>query len=122
MTWLSRGAYASLRNIVQNYRNEGRHLSSTLIDVNATLSTENDKQTSSEQDENISSAAKRAANVSGYHPKICQYIMDEFGTVKAEYEQKMLARTKKQNPVAFFSRPFKSRQSPSPNRLGHQPK
>ena len=116
LTWLSRGSYASIRDLVENYKKEGRYISSALIDVNTLLSTANNGQIQNEVDESISLAAKSAANVSGFHPKICQHIIDEFQKIKTEHEKKNPLATKKRNPLSFFSNTNKSRRSRSLNR------
>lgn len=116
LTWLSRGSYASIRHLVENYKKEGRHISSALIDVNTSLSTTSSDQTQNEVDESISSAAKSAANISGFHPKICQHIIDEFHKIKTEYEKKNPPATKKRAPLSFFSSTNKGKRSRSLNR------
>lgn len=113
LTWLSRGSYASIRHLVENYKKEGRYISSALIDVNASLSAANTDGTHNEVDERISSAANSAANVSGFHPKICQHIIDEFQKIKTEYEKKNPPSTKKRNPLSFFSNTNKGKRSRS---------
>jgi hypothetical protein len=114
LTWLSRGTYASIRDLVVNYKKEGRYISSTLIDVNLSLSTANNVQT--QDDKRISSAAKTAANISGFHPKVCQHIIDEFEKIKIEHEQKKVSSATRRNPVSFFAQINKRRRSRSLNR------
>lgn len=117
LTWLSRGAYASLRDVVRNYQNEGRNISSKLIDLNSSLSATDNTQTSAEEDTCISAAAKQAAKISGYHPKICQHIIDEFEKLQTEHKhEKQSSSTRKPNPVSFLSRTVKKRESASLDR------
>jgi hypothetical protein len=101
ITWLSRGTYASVRKVVETYRNEGRRISSKLFDT--TSSTEGNEQCPEDDDEEISMAVKTAATRSGFHPKICQHILHQFEKIKIEQEQKVTSsmRTKK-NLSDFF--------------------
>jgi hypothetical protein len=104
VTWLSRGTYASVRNVIENYKREGRRVSPQLFDATSSLSTTSNAETQDEDDKEISLAAKFAANISGFHPKVCQHIIHEFEKIKIEHEQKMASSsTKKKRPVVFFS-------------------
>jgi hypothetical protein len=92
LTWLSRGTYATVRKTVETYRNEGRRISSKLFDT--TSSTTYNGQLQDDDDEEISSAAKIAAARSGFHPRVCQNILNEFEKIKTEREQKMASLKK----------------------------
>jgi len=116
LTWLGRGSYVSLRNVIENYKKEGRYISSNLIEV---TSTNNDAQTQNENMKHISSAAKNASKISGYHPEVCQHIIDEFQRIKSEHEQEKKSSTNRRNPISFFSKTNKNNRSRSLNR---QPK
>jgi hypothetical protein len=114
VTWLGRGTYASVRDVVRNYKQEGRRMSPTLFDVASSLSTASNSQTQDDEDTEISSAAKTAANISGFHPKVCQNIIDEFEKIKAEHERHMdSSSTRKKYPLAYFSNKNKSKRSSS---------
>ena len=116
--WLTRGAYASIRTLIENYKKEGRHISSKLFDDNLSSSNETNVQTEDEDNINISSVAKHAANISGYHPKVCQCIIDEFKKIQNEHEQKMASSSRrKRNPISLFSISNRTKRSYSMNRL-----
>jgi hypothetical protein len=117
VTWLGRGTYASVRDVVRNYKQEGRRMSPTLFDVASSLSTASNSQTQDDEDTEISSAAKTAANISGFHPKVCQHIIHEFEKIKIDHEQKLASSpSKKRNPMSLFCHNNKNKRSPSPNR------
>ncbi|CAF1213213.1 unnamed protein product [Rotaria sordida] len=102
LTWLSRGTYASVRKTVETYRNEGRRFSTKLFDTAS--SAQDNEQLQVDDDEGISSAAKTAAIRSGFHPKVCQHILDGFEKIKIEHEQKMVSSMeKKKNRFEAFS-------------------
>ncbi|CAF3732724.1 unnamed protein product [Adineta steineri] len=83
VTYLSRGAYASVRKTIETYRNEGRHISSKLFDTSS--SNEGDESLQKNNDvEEISTIIKTAATRSGFHPKVCQHIIQEFEKIKQE--------------------------------------
>ncbi|CAF2987682.1 unnamed protein product [Rotaria sp. Silwood2] len=103
VTWLSRGTYAGVRNVVEAYRNEGRRISTNL--VNAASSTKFDGQYEENDDEEISAATQKAATRSGFHPKVCQYILHELEKIKIEREQTMAPSPKKKSNITnFFSK------------------
>ncbi len=102
LTRLARGPYASVSKTVEIYRNEGRYISTKLFDI--TPSTTNNEQLQDNDDEEISSAAKTAATASGFHPKVCQHILDEFEKIKLEREQITVSTTKKKKEYYPFLR------------------
>ncbi|CAF0924905.1 unnamed protein product [Adineta steineri] len=83
VTYLSRGAYASVRKTIETYRNEGRHISSKLFDTSSSNEGDESLQKNND-DEEISTIIKTAATRSGYHPKVCQHIIQEFEKIKQE--------------------------------------
>ncbi|CAF1210538.1 unnamed protein product [Adineta steineri] len=102
ITWLSRGVYANATNVLDNYKKEGRRISPNVFNVTSSLSTANNEEIQNENDKEVSFIARTAANISGFHPKICQNIIDEFEKIKAEHEQHMNSlRRKKKNPISF---------------------
>lgn len=120
VTWLSRGTYAGIKNLLRNYKKEGRYISSKVFHINSSLSTESNVQTENEDNEQITSTAKIAANISGYHPKVCQHIIDEFEKIKIEYEQKIFSSsTKKKSSMSLLFPPNKTKRSSSLNRYQH---
>jgi 23S rRNA A1618 N6-methylase RlmF len=96
-TWLTRGTYASVKKTIETYRNEGRHISTNLFDTGS--STKSDEQLQEDDDKEISLAAKMAAARSGFHPKVCQRILDEFEKIKIEQEKKMASSKKKNKTI-----------------------
>ncbi|CAF3658202.1 unnamed protein product [Rotaria sp. Silwood1] len=115
LTWLSRGTYASVRKAIETYRNEGRRISRKLFD--SALSTQDNEQLQVDDDEGISSAAKTAATKSGFHPKVCQHILDEFEKIKIEHERKMASSMKKAKSISnFFSNTSETLKALSSNR------
>ncbi|CAF0916207.1 unnamed protein product [Adineta ricciae] len=83
LTWLSRGVYASVQNVVEKYRKEGRRISSKLFD-----GTSLSRDIQNDGDQEVSPVARVAANASGLHPKVCQIIIVEFEKIKREYNQR----------------------------------
>ncbi|CAF3700402.1 unnamed protein product [Adineta steineri] len=83
VTYLSRGAYASVRKTIETYRNEGRHISSKLFDTSSSNEGDESLQKNND-DEEISTIIKTAATRSGFHPKVCQHIIQEFEKIKQE--------------------------------------
>jgi hypothetical protein len=117
VTWLGRGTYASVAKAVETYRNEGRRISTKLFDT-ASLTTCNG-ESSVDDDEEISSATKNAAAVSGFHPKICQHILQEFEKIKIEREQEQepaSSSKKKRSITGFFANSNATLQALLPNR------
>ncbi|CAF3049335.1 unnamed protein product [Rotaria sp. Silwood2] len=115
LTWLSRGTYASVRKAIETYRNEGRRISRKLFDTS--FSTQDNERLQVDDDEGISSAAKIAASKSGFHPKVCQHILDEFEKIQIEYDQKMASSIKKSKSIPnFFSNTSKTLKALSSNR------
>ncbi|CAF4150490.1 unnamed protein product [Adineta steineri] len=113
LTWLSRGIYASVRNVIETYQREGRRLPSGIFDVTSPLSTVSNEEIQNANDKEFSSTAKTAANISGFHPKTCQIIIDEFEKIKVEHEQRRNSSwTKKLQPVSF-PRSIKSKRASS---------
>jgi hypothetical protein len=114
ITWLGRGIHASVRNVLEKYKKEGRRLSPKLFDVTSSLSIANNEETQNENDREVSSTAKMAANISGFHPKVCQNIIDEFEKIKAKHERHMdSSSTRKKYPLPYFSNKNKSKRSSS---------
>ncbi|UJR32308.1 hypothetical protein I4U23_019772 [Adineta vaga] len=91
ITWLSRGTYASVRKTIETYRNEGRRISSKLFDASLSSIEDNERKhdESNDNDESFSTNVKTAATRSGFHPKTCQTILDEFEKIKREQVQKI---------------------------------
>lgn len=115
LTWLSRGTYASARKAIETYRNEGRRISTKLFDT--TLSTQGNEQLQLDHDEAFSSMAKTAAAKSGFHPTVCQHILDEFEKIRTEYEQNMAHSMKKKKSISnFFTNAERTIRGLSPNR------
>ncbi|CAF3156855.1 unnamed protein product [Rotaria sp. Silwood2] len=115
LTWLSRGTYASVRKAIKIYRNEGRRVSRKLFD--SALSTQDNQRLQVDDDQEISSAAKTAATKSGFHPKVCQHILDEFEKIKIEHERKMASSMKKAKSISnFFSNASETLKVSSSNR------
>jgi hypothetical protein len=115
ITWLSRGTYASVRNTLETYKNEGRHISSKLFDTASLVKCS--EQLEEDDDGEISLAAKTAATKSGFHPKVCQHILQEFEKIKKEREQKMVASIKKKKSISdFLSNGSETLQALLPNR------
>ncbi|CAF0746962.1 unnamed protein product [Adineta steineri] len=83
VTYLSRGAYASVRKTIETYRNEGRHISSKLFDTSSSNEGDESLQKNND-DEEMSTIIKTAATRSGFHPKVCQHIIQEFEKIKQE--------------------------------------
>ncbi|CAF0759870.1 unnamed protein product [Adineta ricciae] len=102
ITWLSRGTYASVRKTIETYRNEGRQISSKLFDASST----NGEQTMHDDaGASYSATVKTASARSGFHPKVCQHILDEFERVKREQEQEASVKTGKKHRLSdFFSK------------------
>jgi hypothetical protein len=103
LTWLSRGTYASVRKTIETYRNEGRRISPKLFDT-VSSPTYNEQLQEDDDDKEVSSAAKTAATRSGFHPKVCQHILDEFEKIKLEREQITASTTKKKKEYYPFLR------------------
>ena len=100
LTWLGRGTYASVKKAVETYGREGRRIPPGLFDAASTASDESSKE--HEDDYSISPAIKKAAALSGLHPRVCQYIVDEFEKVKTEWEAKQSSTVSKKNPIRDF--------------------
>ncbi|CAF3768930.1 unnamed protein product [Rotaria sordida] len=98
VTWLSRGTYASVKKTVETYKNEGRLISTKLF--NTASSTQDNEQLQTDDNEEISSAAKIAAIRSGFHPKVCQHILDEFEKIKIERTKNIACSMKKKKSVS----------------------
>ncbi|CAF1179781.1 unnamed protein product, partial [Rotaria sordida] len=98
VTWLSRGTYASVKKTVETYKNEGRLISTKLF--NTASSTQDNEQLQTDDNEKISSAAKIAAIRSGFHPKVCQHILDEFEKIKIERTKNIACSMKKKKSVS----------------------
>ncbi|CAF1422621.1 unnamed protein product [Rotaria sp. Silwood1] len=114
LTWLSRGVYASVENVLENYKKEGRRISPKLFNVTSSSSSVSNEEIQNENDKEVSLIAKIAANNSGFHPKVCQTIIDEFKKIKAEHEQyRNSSSTKKKYPVVLFSNDNKIKRSSS---------
>jgi len=62
LTWLGRGIHASVRNVLEKYKKEGRRLSPKLFDVISSLSTASNEEKQNENGREVSSTAKIAAN------------------------------------------------------------
>jgi hypothetical protein len=116
ITWLSRGTYASVRKTIETYKNEGRRISPALFDTTSSSKCKNG-QLEEDEDKEISPAAKIAAAKSGFHPKVCQHILNEFEKIKLEHEQKMTGSIKKKKSISnFFSSSSETLQAMLPNR------
>jgi hypothetical protein len=103
-----------VRNVLEKYKKEGRHLSPKIFDVTLSLSITSNEETQNENHRDVSSAAKIAANFSSFHPNVCQHIIDEFEKIKAEHEQHMASSsTKKKYRTVSFSNNNKTRRSSS---------
>jgi len=114
ITWLGRGVDASVRNVLEKYKKEGRHLSPKIFDVTSSLSIASNEETQNDNHRDVSSPAKIAANISGFHPKVCQHIIDEFEKIKAEHERHLASSsTKKKYRTVSFSNNNKTRRSSS---------
>ena len=113
LTWLTRGVYASIANVVDNYRKEGRRLAPELFNVTSSLSTVNNEEAKNANNKESSLAANIAANSSGIHPKVCQGIIDEFEKIKLEYEQRVNSSWTKKIQQISFPRNIKNKRSSS---------
>lgn len=99
ISWLGRGTYATLRKAVKDYDTNQKKLerkrstsipSSPMIGarqehvMNVTSVSDNEDDG---DDIEITQAAQTAAADSGFHPKICQYILNEFMRIKSNKER-----------------------------------
>ncbi|CAF4257299.1 unnamed protein product, partial [Rotaria sordida] len=82
----------------ETYKNEGRLISTKLF--NTASSTQDNEQLQTDDNEKISSAAKIAAIRSGFHPKVCQHILDEFEKIKIERTKNIACSMKKKKSVS----------------------
>ena len=77
------GLVASVKKAADTYQNEGRRISTKLLHAAS------DKHGPKDDEDQIdvSPAVKRAAASSGFHPRVCQQIIDEFKKIQAEQEK-----------------------------------
>ncbi|CAF0850394.1 unnamed protein product [Adineta steineri] len=93
ITWLGRGTFASAKKALKNRDGDKKATSIKVLDSPSTTEDkqhqENDKHESdvNDNDNDISQAAKKAANISDFHPTVCQHILDEFDKIKIQHDQ-----------------------------------
>ena len=97
LTWLGRGTYASVKKAVDTYRNEGRRISTKLSHAASGRHVQDDDV---DDQGDVSAPVKRAAAVSGFHPRVCQQIIDEFDKIKAEQEHQVMSSSKQKRLLA----------------------
>lgn len=101
LTWLGRGTYASVKKTVDTYRNEGRRISTKLSHSASGRHVQADEDDDDQRD--LPAAVKRATALSGFHPRVCQQIIDEFEKIKAEQEDQVVTSSKQKKLLAASS-------------------
>ena len=89
VTWVGRGTYASVKKTLESYRKEGRRIATNLFDP--TVMSSRESLNNDGDDETFSVPAKQASALSGFHPKVCQHIIDEFMKIEAEHAERLLS-------------------------------
>jgi len=113
VTWLSRGTYASMKKAALTFQLDETHSSHMTLGFASSSSSSPTSDYEEQEDESeICETAKIAARVSGFRPKVCQQILEEFDKIQMERKQ-ILSPSSSPRRLCIPQLPFKRNRSRS---------
>jgi hypothetical protein len=93
VTWLCRGVFATINNIMIVDKGEEACTFNTLGLASSSANTTQDKQQQQNND-NISQTANAASAITGFEQEVCKQIVSEFDEIKKQRFERQLYRHK----------------------------